>query len=65
MNENAAHDIRRILNVVLALEAAFKASNLSKPQQQKPVTPRKPAAPIPIKRIKPIKPVGPQPNRTF
>jgi hypothetical protein len=60
MNESAAHDIRRILNVVLALEAAFKAQTQ---HPTKPAATRKPSKPTPIKVIKPIKPVGPQPNK--
>lgn len=60
MGHDAVRDIRRILDVVLALEAAFKASQHT--QLQKPTTsPRKPAKPKPIKLIKAIKPVGPQP----
>jgi hypothetical protein len=62
MNNEAVRDIRRILNVVLALEAAFKASQRQHPP--KPIVPaRKPTKPKPIKLIKAIKPVGPQPPR--
>lgn len=66
MGNDAARDIRRILNVVLALEAAFKASARDQNQQPaKPAVPKpfKPSKPKPIKRILPIKPVGPQPNK--
>jgi hypothetical protein len=57
MNENAVHDIRRILNVVLALEAAFKAQ--TKMQVRQPPNPyRPPSKPPKIKLIKAIKPVG-------
>jgi hypothetical protein len=61
MNENAVHDIRRILNVVLALEAAFKAQTK---QQAKPhsTAPRPQSKPPTIKLIKRIEPIGPRPT---
>ena len=57
MNENAVHDIRRILNVVLALEAAFKAQTKMQARQS-PNRYRPPAEPPKIKLIKAIKPIG-------
>lgn len=63
MGHDAARDIRRILNVVLALEAALKANTRAQPQSpSKSAATAKPSKPTTIKRIKPIKPVGPQPN---
>lgn len=57
MNENAVHDIRRILNIVLALEAAFKAQSKKQAPQQN-VARRTPTQPPKIKLIKHIEPIG-------